>query len=473
MKQLAAELVVIGAGAAGLSTALRALQLGVSSVIVLEKRPYPGGNAAMAGGTLFGAETGLQKQQGNPATVETAVRDILEHQNYDRIRVPLIRALVKKSAFMIDWIEGLGGKYTAHSTQMTHTPVSPSKDFGHFRTLIQRMAEEIEAGGGSLWMQTELHKISRNENGGFELSGTTKGEHFSLHAKALSISTGGFLGNEALMRRYFPMLETKEWMSDAILHTGDGVELAHSLGAQLAMECTLNMHGMHSFDRCCRYPNKLGQESNLWVNRLGCRFVAEHSSTAGKNQLGNAVYSQPGQFCYALFDQPTIDQIMAGHYTTPQLRKVDLTRLPEILAAEHKQKKWVCISDNWTEIARWMGADASVLADTVCTYNHACAAGCDEQLGKETQFLVPVVQPPYIALKCVPVTIDTYGPVKIDEYFRVLDCAGRPICGLYAAGVVASGWQGPDYYPRGSSLGFSITGGLLAAESIHEFLAAN
>lgn len=470
MKQLAAELVVIGAGAAGLSTALRALQLGVSSVIVLEKRPYPGGNAAMAGGTLFGAETRLQKQQGNPTTVERAVQDILEHQNYDRVHIPLIRALVKKSAFMIDWIEELGGKYTAHPTQMTHTPVSPSKDFGHFRALTQRMAEEIKAGGGSLLTQTELHKICRKENGEFELSGVTKGTQFSLNAKALSISTGGFLGNEELMRHYFPQLETKERMSDAILHTGDGVGLASGLGAQLAKQCTINMHGMHSFDRCCRYPNKLGQEANLWVNRFGYRFVAENSSTASKNQLGNAVYNQPGQLCYALFDQTDRKRIMAGGYTTPQLRKVDLTHLPEILAAEHRQKKWVCISEDLEEIARWMGADAAVLKDTVSAYNHACAIGSDTMLGKEAQFLIPVAQPPYIALKCVPVTIDTYGPVKINERFQVLDVTGSPIRGLYAAGVVASGWQGVDYYPRGSSLGFSITGGLLAAESIHRFL---
>lgn len=460
-----AELTVIGGGAAGLSAALRALQLGADRVVVLEQRPYTGGNAGMAGGTLFGAETALQKAAGNPLTVEDAVGEILRHHRYERVNGGLIRALVQKTPFLLEWLAGLGTEYTASPDSSEHLLACRAKDFGGFRRTMKEMETAVLALGGQIFTQAQALAVERQ---GEVFAVQERGQ--TIHSRAVLIATGGFLGKPDLMAEYFPAFDGPKLMTDAIRHTGGGVFLAEGAGAKRAAWCTLNAHGMHSFDRSFRYPNKLGQEAPVWVNRLGRRFVAEASSASGKNELGNAVYHQPGQVCFALFDQKELRRICAGQHATPQLRRVDLSTLPKVLEEEARRRAWVCRSEDWDEIARWIGVPPDDLRQTLKNYHEACAKGRDPDFGKEARFLTPLVDPPFVAVRCVPIAIETYGPIEVNQRLNVLGQDGREIPGLYAAGAVASGWQGADYYPRGSSLGFSLAGGLLAAEHICRFL---
>jgi NADPH-dependent glutamate synthase beta subunit-like oxidoreductase len=127
----------------------------------------------------------------------------------------------------------------------------------------------------------------------------------------------------------------------------------------------------------------------------------------------------------------------------------------------------VKIADNWQEIAGWMGADAGVLEATVEEYNQACEHGRDGLFAKDPMYMVPLRTPPYYAIKSNSDYLDTIGGIKVNERLEVLNRQDQPIKGLYAAGVIAGGWQHDTYCVvlSGAASGFAINSGRMAAEN--------
>ena len=109
-KRITADLAVIGGGGAGLASALRASESGVENIVVLEKRPYFGGNSGMAGGWVFAAASHLQKEAGNQATAADCFDEAVIYHHYERLNLELYWNLIQRSAFTIDWLETLGAE---------------------------------------------------------------------------------------------------------------------------------------------------------------------------------------------------------------------------------------------------------------------------------------------------------------------------------------------------------------------------
>jgi fumarate reductase flavoprotein subunit len=131
------------------------------------------------------------------------------------------------------------------------------------------------------------------------------------------------------------------------------------------------------------------------------------------------------------------------------------------------RKQWVCISENWDEIAEFVGCDAETLKASVAEYNASCEHGYDETFVKDRRYLKPLKKGPFYAVKFGVMVVETAGPVRVNEKMEVLNKDYKAIPGLYAAGVIASGWLGHDYcgdYVFGSALGFSVNSGRIAGE---------
>lgn len=141
------------------------------------------------------------------------------------------------------------------------------------------------------------------------------------------------------------------------------------------------------------------------------------------------------------------------------------------VAPVKKIEPHVKISDSWDEIAKWMEADPQVLKTTIDKYNAGCDQGYDPIFAKDRKFLVPLRTPPYYAIKSNSDFLDTIGGIKINEPMEVLDKQGKPIPGLYAAGVAAGGWQGDTYCVvlSGAASGFAINSGRIAGENAFKF----
>jgi fumarate reductase flavoprotein subunit len=114
-----------------------------------------------------------------------------------------------------------------------------------------------------------------------------------------------------------------------------------------------------------------------------------------------------------------------------------------------------------------------VLKTTVARYNELCSRGYDEDFAKERRYLMPLNTPPYYAIKGVATILDTIGGIRINERMEVLDERNRVVPGLYAAGVVTSGWESEIYCSElsASAFGFAINSGRIAGENALRFAA--
>lgn len=112
------------------------------------------------------------------------------------------------------------------------------------------------------------------------------------------------------------------------------------------------------------------------------------------------------------------------------------------------------------------GVPRTKVLATIKAYNHACRSGTGDRLSPaRVRHAIPLLQAPFYAMRCVPGITNTCGGIKIDEKARVLDAAGRPIRGLYAAGADAGGVFGRHY---AGFLGWALASGRMAGSSAVE-----
>ena len=140
---------------------------------------------------------------------------------------------------------------------------------------------------------------------------------------------------------------------------------------------------------------------------------------------------------------------------------------------EGLQGQGVCkVAGSWEEIADWMGSDRATLLAEIDQYNAACDQGRDPLLLKDAKYLMPLRKPPFYAIKCHTLLMDTLGGIKVNEKMQVLGEKVPVIPGLFAAGSCAGGLHGESYnYDLpGSGLGFAINSGRIAGESAARYV---
>jgi fumarate reductase flavoprotein subunit len=246
-------------------------------------------------------------------------------------------------------------------------------------------------------------------------------------------------------------------------NTGDGIKLAEDAGAGLNDFATLVREPAYTFYQGENTFNRLCSQANIWVNKGGERFQNE---TWSGNASVNALLKQPGKIGFALFDDKSVQDI--NNRLKSQGQEADLK---EFYKAEDKKGEWVKVSNNWDDIAGWIGADPKVFKATVEEYNSFCKQGRDADFGKAPEFLNALLSPPFYAVKFGPLMIDTYGPVRINERMEVLDKKDNPIPGFYAGGAVCGQIQGHDYHFFGGALGFAVSSGRIAAENAAKYIS--
>ena len=221
-----------------------------------------------------------------------------------------------------------------------------------------------------------------------------------------------------------------------------------------------------------------GEPSTVWINPQGRRFINEMASFNYYEGI-NAVVRQTDGMCYALFDSGLIKRITeTGLNNVPsgfEFGERHRSPLPEGLEQELRDaaaKGAIKISDNWGDIAEWLGIDHETLKETVAEYNIACARGYDPVFNKDRSYMIPLDKPPYYGVKMGASYLNTLGGIKIDEKMEVLDTRDNPIPGLYAAGVDTGGWTSDTYCAAlpGTAFGWAINSGRIAGESARNFL---
>ena len=475
MTDLTADLVVIGAGGAGLPGALAALDAGLKQVVVLEKRPIVGGNAAMSGGFLFAVDSAPQRAAGLDGSLDDVFRETMAYFHYDRVDPALVRLWVDQADQSVEWLQGLGVGYRPMPGM--HLGVEPSGWANHpssFRRVMDLLKERVEVAGGQIITRATVTGLVGSAASGVTavLADTPNGP-LTLSTGRVLITTGGFTGNVGLLEDHFKgVYDENIYWTDAKRLEGDGIALAGGVGADVRGPTALIKENCYSFRTKKNKPNRAATEaSSLWVNRRGERFLDE--SLGFVNATTNALVAQPGMVGFALFDDALVQQMAdrpdpfaaelrpgeddPNTWTAEGYRRTLRDEL-----SDPANDEWCTSGEDWAQIASWIGASSDALTDTVNRYNGFCDSGRDALWGKEPSLLFPLRKPPFYALRFRPLMIDTAGPVVVDGELRVLDPERRPIPGLFAAGSVTSGWIGADEHRFGTPLSWAISSGRVA-----------
>jgi fumarate reductase flavoprotein subunit len=464
-----ADLVVIGGGAAGMPAALEAMEQGISSVILMDKRPFPGGNARMAGGFFFASDAYTQKEAGITLRSEDVYQAQLKFHHCQGINPRQLRAFIERSADNLDWLRSKGIEYE-YNPMMGNGIVGAGAPGSYARVLDQLRAEFVQRGGVVL-TNTPAQELLLDDSGAIRgvRGSDPDGNELIIETKAVFLATGGFMGNDALMERYFSdQYDPEVYATDALRLTGDGIVMAEQVGAKLSPSATLCKESGFSFVRN-KAPHRISMyEGAVWVNRNGERFCDE--STAAEHTNANLLVMQPGKYGYSIMDAAMMEDLI--QHPTPQINN-EFLQPGDPKVRQQLEKLAVKLPDQCLvaqtipEIAQWMGCDPAVLEETIRQYNNYCANGVDEDFCKPVNQLKPLGTAPYYVCKFAPLMVETIGPVMVNHHFQVLRASDdKPIPGLYAGGAVTSGWMGHDYELWGANLSYGMASGRIAADHI-------
>lgn len=504
------DLCVVGAAGSGMAAAITAAQQGAKKILVLEKQNAPGGCTVMSAG-MMGINTPVQKKFGYHYDVDKAFKEVMRIFNW-RCDAKLVRKWLDGSGENFEWLEDLGVSYDFCCTESADENETENyhNRFGEWDghqfvmkmqgpILVKALRQACKEYGIEILTNTRAKHLLVDENGnviGVEAEGKT--EMITVYAGAVILATGSVSSNKQLIERFYAGKEYENIhiMAQVPHNTGDGLIMAEEIGAADGKIGTLFIGPHNHYERGSEVVSVLMRRPNyIKVNMYGERFVDE--SIPLTEQFGwmmaNCLDGQPGKKCYVIYTQENIDELIAGKEFMPKRRdnssqldapakfgpgpkfeegqdpKTWRERIPQHLEYEESRgivKKCETID----EIAKWIGCDEETLKKTISNYNAYCYRGYDEEFLKDPRYLTPCEKGPYYVILGRSGIDTCLGGLKIDNHQRVLKWDGNYIPGLYAAGVMCSGWFNGSYCYFGSEMSFTIYSGRSAGKEAVEYL---
>ena len=450
------DVLVVGAGGAGLSAAHNALDAGLS-VAVFEKMGIPGGSSAICGGQWAVSLTKYQKAKGIKDSDEMFIDDMLKTGQHVNDK-DLVTAFVKASRDEFNWV-------VSHGVEPYQVGVNagmsvPRSHYFNPADIIMMLADYVTKAGGELNLETKAERLIWDDKKG-RICGVkvvSKGETYYYEArKGVVLAAGGFSRNPSLIKKYAPLLSTAAVIAGAGTQ-GDGLLMAQAYGADVLDTNYIKATYGYILD-----PKTAGDKSASYyagailVNKDARRFVNESLSY---KLLGDAALSQKDAASFMLFDDDIRKAAM----------KAD-KRDARFWSSIDKDGKtpYAFVGRTIADVAKKAGLDPHTLEETVRLYNETAPSGKDAfgrtSLSSGYGKPLPILKPPFVLMLATAALIATYCGVRIDKNARVIDVFGDPISGLFAAGEMTGGIHGAAYM-SGTALGKAYAFGRIAAKSI-------
>ena len=465
------DVVIVGAGAAGIPAAITAKEAGASvAVIQKESTAISQGNTA----------TGILLDKSDPAGVEAVVSKLISEHDY-RAKREQVELWAKNSGEAITWLFNLAQQCGAQVSDTTKKWTSGiakvndyemnylSIDFGpkpyNTGEGMKALAEYAEKQGADFFYSTEAKQLVGDASGitGVIAKGAEGNIQFNAK-KGVILAAGDYQNDDEMVNYYLPDL--KHLGRKQTNKTGDGHKMAIWAGG--AMEDLGHTKMLHDFDAG---PGSMCDMPFLAVKMDGTRFCDE---TCGMSIMNNFLRSETDQGNYC--------QIFDNNYTETAAswpgKLFDQEAIKAYMPEEPGEKKGVYEgqiatfkADTLDELAKKLGiTDAAAFKKAVERYNELVAKGVDEDFGKEAKYLAPIDTPPFYGThRHVRVSAIVSG-VNVDEHMRVLkDGTNEAIPGLFAIGNVAGNFfAGVDYtmWMPGLSLGRAHTQGYVAGKYV-------
>jgi fumarate reductase flavoprotein subunit len=468
-----ADLVIVGAGAAGSAAGLQAVQ-GGAKVIMLEKQKITGGTGNFAEGP-FAAESKPQARVGILVTKDFAFDYMMEYSHW-LANPHLVRAFINKSAETIDWLIEQGVAF--HYVGAVHAggPLTWHVIQGLGKAMMKILQERYQAAGGQVLLETSGKSLIQ-ENGKVVgmIAKDKSGETLRINAKAVIIATGGYANNKEMLEQYFPGFPEISFIGN-VGKEGDGIKMAWAAGAAKEGLGIMQLYrlGIPGYSLASHLNAAYGQPV-LFVDRRGRRFMDE-SLITNWPLAGNAAI-KVGGIAYSIFDAALLESYkMIGLLVNPSAyltTESKLTKFDEEFEKEMDSRRGnVFIADSIPDLAKQIGVNPAVLSATIDENNRFAEMHKDPVFGKDARLLRPISRAPFYAVKVQVRSLGTLGGVRINEKIEAVDEAGDAIPGLYVAGSDAGGLYGDSYdlMMAGSTLGFAVNSGRMAAENALRYM---
>ena len=484
-----ADVVVVGAGGAGMTAAITAAAEG-KSVVILESQSMVGGNSVRATGgmnagkTVYQDENEFGESAGVEKTLKTAAEKYADNETitalaktvseqwaayqanptgyFDSVELmeldtmiggkgindpELVETLCANSADAIDWLDEHGitlhnvSSFGGASVKRIHRPVNAEgKTVSVGSYMIPLLEENCKKAGVQILLNTTANEILTDANGaaaGIKATGST-GETVTVNAKAVVLTTGGFGANLDMVVKYKP--ELKGFMTtNAAGIQGQGIEMAQAIGAATVDMDQIQIHPTVEANTAALITEGLRGDGAVLINEEGQRFIDEVGT---RDVVSAAEIAQTGSYSWLVVDQAMVDasSVIQGYI----------------------KKGYTVTGETYEELGEAMGVDAAAFAETMEKWNGYVEAKNDPDFGR-TSFANPLNTAPYYAVKVTAGVHHTMGGLKINANTEVLNEKGEVIPGLFAAGEVTGGVHGANRLGGNAVADFTVFGRIAGA----------
>ncbi len=417
------DVVIVGAGGAGLTAAAQAAEKG-AKVIVVEKMPIVGGNSLKATGGMNAADTAYQEALGiTDSGVEEFIEDTMNggHQIND---LELVTTMAENSAEAVDWLTSIGAplpkvEATGGTThKYLHEPEDGSA-VGSY--LVAKLSEQVEKLGVQVLLETEATEILMDGDTAVGILAQSADTEYTINAGAVILATGGFGANYDMMTQYNESLAGAVTTNHAGA-TGDGITMGVAVGADTVDMEQIQLHPTVYQETGLLVSESVRSMGGILVNSSGKRFC---NDLATRDAVSAAELEQEGSYAYIIFDQRIVDDLAS--------------------CQKYIQNGLTVQADTYEGLAEAMGLTGDAVTNFVETmekWNASVAAGVDEEFGRNNGMDEDLSTAPYYAIKIAPGIHHTMGGLKINTEAQVISTEGQPIAGLYAAGETTGGVHG-------------------------------
>lgn len=488
-EKLQADVVVVGAGASGVSAAVTAADKG-AKVIIVEKTGVIGGASNLSwAGKFYNSSAAVEN--GIKVNVEQEIADWIAN-NHWRVDAAAIRQYVTKSGETYDWLKSKGYVTTFLNFAGEQLHVLPAYDTRE-QTLRKMLAASVEKNGGQVITETTAKELMTDASGAVvgvkaaKADGTT----LEISAKSVVMATGGYAGNKEMVKEAFGFEGVNGGLGQNI---GEGLKMSWAVGAKvpdnfggqmlhqtLARATSGLKKEYSSFE--ASYPLMLSYLPTLMnVGPSGARFRDEAATLTSVAAANTSAFNGP--YHLVIVSKSQLDALEAKGMNG--VKAPGLPGMPPEFYADFSDKfkldtPWTNVEqvfesmvkngdgykgDTIEELAQNAGMDAEVFKEAFDNYTVATKTGVDTDFGKAKQYLVPMGEGPYYAIIAEINNLGSVGGLLVNPKFQVLGEGRVPIKGLYAVGLESEGVLFNDtYVGNGVGIGYSFTSGRLGGES--------
>jgi len=458
------DVIVVGAGTAGLPAALGAAARGLR-VALVEAGAEIGGTLRLSSASISAAGTSIQAANGIEDDADRHFRDCLRinHGTGDHV---LLRRWIDEAAAMVEWLLSLGWTCTLDAPvfapehdlyDVPRTYRSSRQGFSLIDAFAPGLDEAVAAGRIVPHLSTRFRDLIVDDGRATGIVAERGGATVRLEAKAVILSTGGFSGSARHWQELHGLVPIRYHIDTVV---GDAIDPVRAAGGSLWFEeyvlpafgATRDMGSpaaawIHSYVLPSMRP-----PWEIYVNARGERFMAEDEPSIDARE--RALMAQPGWSFWSIYDE-------AIRREAPPLFRWEPEKVEAMFAGADED---YVRAGSIAELAEGCGVPADALAGTIDLFNRGQRVGSDRW--RRQHMPRPIGEGPFYAVRHHGCSISSYPGLRVDEALRVLRTDGTAIDGLYAAGeVIGIGFLGHGFL-SGSIVSSAITFGLRLGRTV-------